>query len=91
VITQRQDGGWCSIIGGYVIRDRSLRGSRWYGRYVYGDLCKTDLRLAFLKRPRAPTRGSGLRVSNLVSFGEDGLGRVYAVSLDGPVYRIGRG
>ncbi len=55
VIAHRQDGGWCSIIGGYVIRDRSLRGSRWFGRYVYGDLCKTELRLAFLKRPRAPT------------------------------------
>jgi glucose/arabinose dehydrogenase len=91
VVAHRQDGGWCSIIGGYVIRDRSLRGSRWYGRYVYGDFCRSELSLAFLKRPRAPTRASGLRVSNLVSFGEDGLGRVYAVSLDGPVYRIGRG
>jgi hypothetical protein len=29
-------------------------------------------------------------VSNLVSFGEDGRGRVYAVSMDGPIYRIGR-
>jgi hypothetical protein len=30
-------------------------------------------------------------VSNLVSFGEDARGRVYAVSIDGPIYRIGRG
>jgi glucose/arabinose dehydrogenase len=85
------DSGYCSIIGGYVIRDPSLRGTRWYGRYVYGDLCNPGLRLAFLKRPRAPHRASGLRVSQLVSFGEDGRGRVYAVSLAGPVYRIGRG
>jgi glucose/arabinose dehydrogenase len=90
VIAHNQDGGYCSIIGGYVIRDRSLRGSRFSGRYVYGDLCNPSLRLAFLKRPRAPTRASGLRVSNLVSFGEDGRGRVYAVSLSGAVYRIGR-
>jgi glucose/arabinose dehydrogenase len=90
VITERQSAGFCSIIGGYVIRDRSLRGTRYGGRYVYGDLCSPELRLAFLKRPRAPTRPTGLRVSNLVSFGEDGLGRVYAVSIDGPVYRIGR-
>lgn len=90
VITHNQAGGYCSIIGGYVIRDRSLRGSRFFGRYVYGDLCSPGLRLAFLKRPRAPTRASGLRVSNLVSFGEDGRGRVHAVSLAGPVYRIGR-
>ena len=89
VITHRQSAGFCSIIGGYVIRDRSLRGTRYAGRYVYGDLCNQELRLAFLKRPRAPTRTSGLRVSNLVSFGEDGKGRVYAVSIDGPIYRIG--
>ena len=90
VITETHDDGWCSIIGGYVIRDRSLRGTRYYGRYVYGDLCRPDLELAFPKRPRAPTRATGLRVSNLVSFGEDGRGRVYAVSMDGPIYRIGR-
>jgi glucose/arabinose dehydrogenase len=90
VITETHDDGWCSLIGGYVIRDRSLRDSRYYGRYVYGDLCKRDLSLAFLKRPRAPTRTTGLRVSNLVSFGEDARGRVYAVSMDGPIYRIGR-
>jgi glucose/arabinose dehydrogenase len=91
VITHRHEDGFCSITGGYVIRDRSLRGTRYYGRYVYGDLCEPNLRLAFLKRPRAPTRPSGLRVSNLVSFGEDARGRVYAVSIDGPIYRIGRG
>ena len=90
MITETHDDGWCSIIGGYVIRDRSLRGTRYYGRYVYGDLCKQELSLAFLKRPRAPRRTTGLRVSNLVSFGEDGRGRVYAVSMDGPIYRIGR-
>jgi hypothetical protein len=91
VIAHNQDGGYCSIIGGYVIRDRALRGTRFSGRYVYGDLCNPTLRLAFLRRPTAPTRSSGLRVSNLVSFGEDGRGRVHAVSLSGPVYRIGRG
>jgi glucose/arabinose dehydrogenase len=91
VIAHSQGGGWCSIIGGYVIRDPSLRGTRYSGRYIYGDLCNSGLRLAFLKRPNAPTRPTGLRVSDLVSFGEDGRGRVYAVSLDGPVYRIGRG
>jgi glucose/arabinose dehydrogenase len=91
VIAHNQGGGFCSIIGGYVIRDPSLRGTRYFGRYVYGDLCNPAVRLAFLKRPSAPTRPSGLRVSNLVSFGEDGRGRVYAVSLSGAVYRIGRG
>jgi glucose/arabinose dehydrogenase len=89
VIQHSQDAGFCSIIGGYVIRDRSL-GRGWTGQYVYGDLCDGTLRLARLRRPTAPTHGTRLHVGNLVSFGEDGRGRVYAVSLDGPVYRIGR-
>jgi glucose/arabinose dehydrogenase len=91
VITQTHDAGWCSVIGGYVIRDPSLRGTRWYGRYVYGDLCSSELHLAHLKRPRAADRGTGLNISQLDSFGEDGRGRVYAVSIEGPIYRIGRG
>jgi glucose/arabinose dehydrogenase len=89
VIDHSQDEGFCSIIGGYVIRDRSL-GRGWFGRYVYGDFCQPAIRLAELRRGRARTRSTPLRVSNLASFGEDGRGRVHAVSLSGPVYRIGR-
>jgi glucose/arabinose dehydrogenase len=89
VIAHSQEGGFCSIIGGYVIRDRAL-GRGWNGRYVYGDYCNSRLRLARLRRGSAPTRGTALRVPGLVSFGEDGRGRIYAVSLNGPVYRIGR-
>jgi glucose/arabinose dehydrogenase len=89
VIDHSQDEGFCSIIGGYVIRDRSL-GRGWFGRYVYGDFCQPTIRLAELGRGRARPRSTPLRVSNLASFGEDGRGRVHAVSLSGPVYRIGR-
>ena len=81
--------GYCSITGGYVIRDRSL-GRGWTGNYVFGDLCDGTLRLSHLKRPATSAHPTRLKVSQLVSFGEDGRGRVYAVSLDGPVYRIGR-
>jgi glucose/arabinose dehydrogenase len=89
-VLQRTHGqGFCSITGGYVIRDRAL-GRGWFGRYVYGDLCDGTLRLAHLRRPNASSRRTGLSVGNLVSFGEDGRGRVYAVSLDGPVYRLAR-
>ena len=81
--------GFCSITGGYVIRDRSL-GRGWTGRYVYGDFCEGTLRLAHLRRPNAPTHPTRLHVDSLASFGEDGRGRVYAISLNGPIYRIGR-
>jgi len=92
VITHSHSGSnFCSITGGYVIRDRSLRGTRFFGRYVYGDYCDGRLRIARLHRPRSAWKLTGLKVSSLVSFGEDGRGRVYAVSLNGPIYRIGRG
>ena len=80
--------GCTAIIGGYVVRDRSLRGL--YGRYLYGDLCELRLRSVRLSTPRARgDRAEPLRVPfPLVSFGEDGRGRVYAISLSGPVYRL---
>jgi glucose/arabinose dehydrogenase len=88
-VTQRtHDQGACSITGGYVIRDRAL-GRGIYGRYVYGDLCDGRLRLAALRVGRARSdRPLGPNVSQLVSFGEDARGRVYAISLGGAVYRI---
>jgi glucose/arabinose dehydrogenase len=89
VLQHTHDQGFCSITGGYVIRDPSL-GAGWTGRYVYGDYCDGTLRLAHLRRPNAPTHATRLKVSSLVSFGEDSRGRVYAISLDGPIYRIGR-
>ncbi len=87
VITHSHAAGWCSIIGGYVIRDRSL-GRDLRGRYVYGDNCRSQLQLARLRRGGARTRGLGLKLPGLVSFGEDARGRVYAVSLNGGIYRI---
>jgi glucose/arabinose dehydrogenase len=82
-----RDDGYCSIIGGYVIRDESL-GAAWDGRYVYGDLCESELQRAELSSDGSRTEGSGVAVTQLVSFGEDGRGRVYAISLNGPVYRL---
>jgi glucose/arabinose dehydrogenase len=80
-------GRGCTIIGGYVVGDRRLPGLR--GRYVYADLCEGQLRslVPHLGRARGD-RGLGLRVSTPSSFGEDGLGRIYVASLDGPVYRL---
>ena len=80
-------GGSCSIIGGYVVRDRRLRGLR--GRYVYADLCEGRLRslVPHLKRA-GDDRKLGLAVASPSSFGEDGRHRLYVASLEGPVYRL---
>ena len=78
----------CTIIGGYVVRDRST-GLR--GRYVFSDLCNGTLR-SFRPRLRrvrsAPSLG--LSVAMPTSFGEDRRGRLYVASHEGPVFRLVR-
>ena len=86
-LERAHDAGYCSITGGYVVRDRALPGL--YGRYVYGDLCASGLRSVRLTSRGARTdRPLGLRVPSLVSFGEDGRRRLHAVSIEGMVYRL---
>ncbi len=82
-----RDGGSCSIIGGYVVRDRSLRAL--VGRYVYTDYCPGQLRSLAPHLGRATgDRRLGLSVSAPTSFGEDDRGHIYVASQDGPVYRL---
>lgn len=77
----------CAIIGGYVARGPGLGGV--YGRYLYADLCTGELRSLLPALPFADDdRPEGLQVENLNSFGEDSCGRLYAISGNGPVYRI---
>jgi glucose/arabinose dehydrogenase len=80
-------GGSCTIIGGYVVGDRRLRSL--HKRYVYADLCEGKLRKLRpgLRRARGD-RKLGLTLQTPSSFGEDSRGRVYVISLEGPVYRI---
>jgi glucose/arabinose dehydrogenase len=86
ILTYGRDRG-CSITGGYVVRDPSL--PQLNGRYVYGDYCESTLRSLIPSTPRAKDdRSLGLQVESLVSFGEDAERRIYAVSLNGPVYRL---
>jgi glucose/arabinose dehydrogenase len=87
VLDYGRAGGACSVTGGVVVRDRRLPGL--FGRYLYGDFCTGKVRSFRIAGGKATgDRGTGFTVSSLSSFGEDGRGRVYAVSLDGPVYRL---
>jgi len=84
--------GNCSITGGYVVRDPNLPALA--GRYVYGDLCVGRLRSARLSAGSAAGDRAipGVaKVEQLSSFGEDARGRVYVMSLNGPVYRLAAG
>ena len=84
VVTHRHSEGWCSITGGYVVRDVAV--PELFRRYVYGDFCKGEIYAVSL--PDGEPAPTGLKVPALSSFGEDGCGRVYAASLGGPVYRL---
>jgi glucose/arabinose dehydrogenase len=89
VLTYPLDGA-CAVTGGYVVRDPAL--ASLYGRYLYGDLCEGELR-SFPARPgqrATDDRALGVQIPQLSSFGEDNRGRIYATSLDGPVYRLER-
>jgi glucose/arabinose dehydrogenase len=82
-------GSKCALIGGYVVRDAKLRSL--FHRYVYGDFCTGKIR-SLIPRPGGARkdRGTGLRVRDLSSFGETADGKLFATSLDGPVYRFVR-
>jgi glucose/arabinose dehydrogenase len=79
--------GACSITGGYVYRGMAMPGLR--GWYVFGDYC-----LGTLNAVRLDPAGrrvyvvSGTGVQGLSSFGQDGQGELYAMSLQGGVYKL---
>ena len=89
VIVRTHDEGWCSVTGGYVVRDPALSSLR--GKYLYGDFCKGIIYGARLSSSGASgnARVAGLpQIAALSSFGEDARGRIYVVSLGGAVSRI---
>jgi glucose/arabinose dehydrogenase len=88
-LVARHSDGYCAIIGGYVVRDRSLPSL--YGRYLFGDFCRPQIESVKLQRGRASgLRATGLQVRSTSSFGQDASGHIYVTSLNGPVYRIVR-
>lgn len=76
----------CAIIGGYIVRDRSL--GDLYGRYLYADFCTADVRSFVPSNPAGTDRSENLLVGEPTSFGEDSCGRIYVMSRAGAVYRL---
>jgi glucose/arabinose dehydrogenase len=77
----------CSVIGGVVLHDPRLASLDGY--FLYGDLCGGEIRaLRVDDGVVADNEDLNLNVPALDSFGMDALGRAYAVSVDGAVYRI---
>jgi glucose/arabinose dehydrogenase len=74
------------VIGGYLVRDPSLpsfAGQYIFGRFDSGDIMKLG------PNAEQPVAATGLNIPAVSSFAEDGVGHLYATSLNGEVYRLG--
>jgi glucose/arabinose dehydrogenase len=69
------------VIGGYVVRDPDLGALA--GVYLFAKLNSGIYRL-----DGGTATSLGLSAAAVSGFGEDGVGHLYATSLNGPVYRL---
>ncbi len=85
--TGKDDDPLCAITGGLVVRDPELPVLE--GRYIYGDFCEGRILSVDPRATGEPeSEDTGLEVPRLVSFAEDASGGIYALSLEGWVYRL---
>ena len=79
--------GHCSVVGGFVYRGQAMPALR--GRYLYGDFCSGHVWSFRIAAGKARGhRRERFTVEGLSSFGEDGNGELYLVSLSGTIYRL---
>jgi glucose/arabinose dehydrogenase len=84
------NGDPCAVTGGFVYRGSAVPAAR--GRYFYGDNCSGEIWSLRVVGGRARSaRKESFRLPGLSSFGQDGKGELYAVTLGGQVYRLARG
>ena len=83
-------GAGCSITGGYAYRGLAIPAA--VGRYFYGDFCSGFVRSFVFDDGQATDPvdhtsqlGPG---GSIVSFGEDGMGELYIVTIEGSIFRI---
>ena len=80
-------GGQCAVVGGFVYRGRAVPAAR--GRYFYGDNCSGKIWSLRIVGGRArDVRQESFNIPNVSSFGQDGRGELYAVSLRGGLYQL---
>jgi len=77
----------CAIVGGHVVRDQLL--GELFGRYLYGDLCRSDLRTIDLDAAGGDPRPAALTIpsGSLLGFGEDSGCGVYVMTSE-TAYRV---
>jgi glucose/arabinose dehydrogenase len=81
------NGDPCAVTGGFVYRGSAVPAAR--GRYFYGDNCSGEIWSLRVVGGRARSaRKESFKLPGLSSFGENGKGELYAVTLGGQVYRL---
>jgi glucose/arabinose dehydrogenase len=76
----------CAVTGGYVYR--GSKNAALHGLYVFADYCNGDVIALQRNGTGASVRTLGAKVENLTSFGQDPSGELYALSLNGGVFRL---
>ncbi len=80
----------CSITGGYVYRGAKI--PELQGHYFYGDFCSGQISSLLYKEGEVSEQRSWDdeigRVDLISSFGRDGFGELYVISLKGAIYRL---
>jgi glucose/arabinose dehydrogenase len=90
ITTYPLNGGDCAVTGGFVYRGTSVPAA--VGRYFYGDNCSGKIRTLRVVGGRARSAHTeSFRLGGISSFGEDGNGELYAVTLDGRVWKLAPG
>ncbi|HVF73619.1 MAG TPA: PQQ-dependent sugar dehydrogenase [Acidimicrobiales bacterium] len=78
---------FCAVTGGYVYRGKAIPDL--VGTYVYGELCGGNVSLLSQKDGKVVAeRPLGVLLDQLVSFGEDADGELYAMSLVGQIWKL---
>lgn len=85
----------CSVTGGYVYRGDAIPDLQ--GTYFFADYCSGQIWsfrydglniTGFTDRTSELAPGGGMSINSISSFGEDAVGNLYIVDLDGEVYKI---
>ena len=90
ILDYHRDGGACAVTGGYVYRGSAIPDLE--GRYLYADYCLPWVRSFVVSGGQAQDEQDHQDdlgpINDIASFGEDGQGELYVVSLGGAVYRL---
>ncbi|GAA2592871.1 PQQ-dependent sugar dehydrogenase [Streptomyces axinellae] len=77
----------CSVTGGYVYRGKAIPQLR--GKYLFSDYCEGAIRALTMKNGKVTGETDlGISGGEVVSFAQDSAREVYALALDGSVYRL---